>query len=60
MSVSLLVGTLRKPMFPLPCSIMPPADVPAVGTENKTYLSSHAYPRISIMPLVSAGQTDKK
>ena len=60
MSVSLLLGTLRKPMFPLPCSIMLPADVPAVGTENKAYLSSHAYPHISIMPLVSAGQTDKQ
>ena len=51
MSVSLLLGTIRKPMFPLRCSITPPADVPAVGTEHKTYLSAHAYARTSIMPL---------
>ena len=60
MSVSLLLGTLRKHMFSLPCSITPPADVPVVGTENETYLSSHAYARISIMPLVSAGQIGKQ
>ena len=61
--VSLLLGTLRKAMYPLPCSITLPANVPAVEIENKTYLSSkssNAYPRISIMPLVSAEQTDKQ
>ena len=57
MSVSPLLGTLRKPMFSLPCSIMLPADVPAVGTENKTYLSSHANPRISIMPQLHRHRT---
>ena len=57
---NVFLGTLRKPMFPLPCSITLAANVPALGTENKTYLSSHAYPHISIMPLVSLGQTDKQ
>ena len=35
-----LLGTLKNPMLPLPCSIMLPAKVPAVGTDNETSVLS--------------------